>query len=124
MPFDGKAVAPITTALRAVLGPNGEHWCRGTLRQVLVDGRIQYCLVGAILAVSGDPECIGTGSFSNEQLAAALALVHRALPHGYASPAPQGTNILGFNDSRRDWREVGELLDRVEAIEISQSQEG
>ncbi len=44
MPFDGRTATPIANAMRKVLGPNGEHWCKFSRD----DSRGHHCILGAL----------------------------------------------------------------------------
>jgi len=103
MPFDGTTAAPIATKLRAVFGPNGERWCIGSLTDHL--GR--HCLLGAI-----------EEAFARDQMQRALSLVGSLMPERLPGVDNQ-VLIIRFNDSRKNFHEIANLLDRLEQLELA-----
>lgn len=86
--------------VRELLGPEGEHWCKGYYAvsrygykvNPLYRAARRWCLAGAFHKVTGKSE-------SNAQ-----SLVRAEIPHAI---------LVGFND-RSTWAEVDDLLDRAE----------
>jgi len=105
MPFDGTKATPITTTLRNLFGPRGQHWCRDDLFST--NGRM--CLLGAIEK--------GFQTVDRD----AVNLLYECLlpPHG----KEWGTDykrreIMNFNDAAKNFKEIASLLDRAEQREL------
>jgi len=104
MPFDGTTATPIATKLRAVFGPNGERWCIGSLTDHL--GR--HCLLGAI-----------EEAFARDQMQHALSLVGSLIMPERLPGVDNQVLIIRFNDSRKNFHEIANLLDRLEQLELA-----
>ena len=108
MPFDGTTAAPIATKLRAVFGPKGERWCVGALTDTL--GR--HCLLGAIREAF-DPR----DHYTEMQLA--ILFVGSLMPGPHFPGIDNEVLIIRFNDSRKNFHEIANLLDRLEQLELA-----
>lgn len=105
-------IADTLKAVKELLGPNGEHWCKGALargksgRSVDPSGRaaVRWCIAGAFCR---------DGSLNSLQRNAAKRWLQR-----WMEPVPR-VKICYFNDTR-EWPEVSALLDRAIAEAESQ----
>lgn len=106
MPFDGvdeRSRRTLAARMRAVFGPNGEHWC-----QMSFFNGAGYCWLGARDLVCGVAEM---RERDLDRKSAIAVFGHQRAAWG---------SIMEWNDSpRRTFKDIAEALDRLEALELA-----
>lgn len=117
MPLDSKNVTPIADRMRQILGPNGENWCRGHLRQ---DGK--FCLMGAYLIALGRK--VKDGAYGSdfkdykERCCEMNTAVERA---GFVTDLSDPSYAPRFNNMQTSFAPIARVIDAFAELEAEKA---
>lgn len=128
MPFDGSKVETVAAKMRALFGPNGEHWCRGLYAWDDQGHASAVCLIGAYAAVH---------AYNSDLLRVEAhfpwlkdvdykTTAYRALAEACAKLGAAGrwgeltSTIFRNNDTAASFATIRDILDEMERLEIQE----